>query len=473
MKKVFKKLFKKLDNTGSSIVMVVVALAFIGIIVGALLSAAAYAYNQKLQELNAKDNFYYVEQAMQEIYAGVGVHTIEEMKDAYIFTVENMIYYNTEAGSYNGQYESIGDEAANELFKNTFMLYMQNSDYFSKGPVELAKILQNYISNDTVVLDSSKLTIEYDRTFLEDGSSVLNAIIIKDVTLTREQEYKKSSGKGTYTQTISADIVISKPDFEVSFSSINNDYPDIFDYAMIADMGIEISDVSAPMSIMGDLYAGADYYNKDYNNAGDEETALQVPAEGTTTLSVTKNNTTGAVTVAQGDIKYAFAKVTNKDPYATTDDDEDNDASGYVFPIVDGEYALYDGVNERSAYSGIYINNSDVTIVGSRIIVPGTLAVMNRGKLTVLNSTSSTKNAEIWADDVAIGGSSLITGNSGIGASAFINADMYVRDDTEINADYATFELNGAYYGYSNSTTRDTRVFVPTVNSSYFTYRYN
>ena len=71
MKKI-KKILKKLNNQGSSVVMVVAALGFIGIIVGALLMAAGYTYKQKLQDLNARDNFYYVEQAMNEIYAGVG-----------------------------------------------------------------------------------------------------------------------------------------------------------------------------------------------------------------------------------------------------------------------------------------------------------------------------------------------------------------------------------------------------------------
>jgi hypothetical protein len=66
--------------------MVIVSIAFVAIIVGALLSAAAYAYRLKLTNKNAKDNFYYVEQAMQEIYAGVGSKTVESLYDAYTYT---------------------------------------------------------------------------------------------------------------------------------------------------------------------------------------------------------------------------------------------------------------------------------------------------------------------------------------------------------------------------------------------------
>lgn len=112
MKKI-KKILKKLNNQGSSVVMVVAALGFIGIIVGALLMAAGYTYKQKLQDLNARDNFYYVEQAMNEIYAGVGSKTAANMQEAYIYTVENMVYFDLQTGTYKNR----TDEEANHMFK--------------------------------------------------------------------------------------------------------------------------------------------------------------------------------------------------------------------------------------------------------------------------------------------------------------------------------------------------------------------
>ena len=74
--------------------MVIVSMAFIGIIVGALLTAAGYAYRLRMQDINSRDNFYYVEQAMNEIYAGVGSETLENMQDAYVYTVENMVRFD-------------------------------------------------------------------------------------------------------------------------------------------------------------------------------------------------------------------------------------------------------------------------------------------------------------------------------------------------------------------------------------------
>ena len=97
--------------------MVVVALGFIGIIIGALLSAAGSAYKLKVQNKNSKNNFYYVEQAMQEIYAGIGSNTIEEMKAAYAYTVENMVRFEPTIGTYI----TISDDEANEMVKDIFM----------------------------------------------------------------------------------------------------------------------------------------------------------------------------------------------------------------------------------------------------------------------------------------------------------------------------------------------------------------
>ena len=252
--KVIKKLKRKLNNQGSSIVMVIVALAFIGIIVGSLLTAAGAAYTLKRQELNAKDNFYYVEQAMQEIYTGVGMQTIEEMKSAYSYTIENMVRFDTDLGTYR----TISDDEANIMFKQEFMNRVMKSDYFKRGASDLAIVLQSYVTDPNILVDQSKLSIIRNK----------DSIILKDVTVTRNHTYG-THASGDYTQTISADIVISEPDFTVSFNTIDTDYSAIFEYAMVADMGVEIrrGPDKSGLSIAGNIYAASDYYNKSYHKS--------------------------------------------------------------------------------------------------------------------------------------------------------------------------------------------------------------
>ena len=434
--------------------MVVVSLAFIGIIIGALLSAASYAYKLKLQNLNAKDNFYYVEQAMQEIYAGVGANTIEEMKDAYVYTVENMVRYDLEKGIY----VTISDEEANKMFKEKFMQNIMANPYFSQGADTLATTLQSYITNETVDLDNDKISLET----VYDGSQ-LKQIIIKNVTLTRIQDYSKSAGSGTYVQTISTDIVISEPDFKVSFNNMASDYSKIFDYALVGDMGIEIismnltpggdavantNNISAltnslQLNISGNLYAGADYYNKGYN---DKE----------------------AVEMSQGDYKYMVGPVSSKVPTVTAEGTTSvvTTSSGYVNIYAldaDGKYTTFNGENEKSMNSGLYISGRDVSLMAETVIVPGTIAVMDTAELTIFGSQGV--SPEVWTDNVVLGGKSDIdTTGAYNGSQLYVSGNLYVRDDTEINARGSKFTLMGSYFGYGNSTSKDSRVFVPTVD---------
>ena len=419
--------------------MVIVALAFIGIVVGALLSAAGYAYKLKMQDLNAKDNFYYVEQAMQEIYAGVGTHTVEQLKDAYNYTIENMVRYDMDLGTY----KTISDADANAMFKEKFMDNIKDSDYFSQGNLLLAESLANYISNDTVVMDKEKLVL----------SVTDDAITIKNITLTRTQEYT-TTGSGTYTQTLSTDIVISEPDFEVNFNNLSSDYSAIFDFAMIADMGVEVTQAGTPLTIVGNIYAAADYYNKEYNLSDMDATARKYEME---------------IQTAEGPVNFSYdlSPVTSKH-YTTV---LDNDYENLYAKDEEGHDAKFDGENFNSMYSGFYIDNTDVSIMADTIIVPGTFTVMNLGSVSVYGKSGTITNpAEMWVDNFVLDGYSGINEDKTYeGAEAILRANLFVKDDTEINSAGASFTLKGSYYGYGDSTEKDSRVFVPTVVTENFT----
>ncbi len=420
--------------------MVIVSLAFIGIIVGALLSAAGYAYKLKQQDLNARDNFYYVEQAMQEIYSGVGTHTVEQLKDAYNYTIENMVRYDLALNTYT----TISDEEANEMFKQKFMDNIKDSDYFKSGNAILADSLANYISNETVVMDKEKLILDVTD----------EKITIKNVTLTRTQEYGTAE-VGTYTQTLSTDIVISEPDFEVNFNNLTSDYSTIFDFALIADMGIEISQEGNPVTIVGNVYAASDYYNKEYNQVAEDEdmTFSKTYAVGGTTDTVTYEFEHGSVTS-----KYYNTAI-------------DNTLENLYAKDKEGKSAKFDGENLNSMYSGLYIDDTQVSIMASTIIIPGTLSIMDSSEVSIYGKNSSvTESSEIWVDNVVLDGYSRIDDKGNYeGPEAIIRANLFVKDDTEINAAGASFTLKGGYYGYGDSTEKDGRVFVPTVKTENFT----
>ncbi|MDE5873622.1 MAG: hypothetical protein K2H07_06880, partial [Lachnospiraceae bacterium] len=400
---------------------------------------------------------YYVEQAMNEIYAGVGSKTAANMQEAYIYTIENMVYFDLQTGTYRNR----TDEEANLMFKEKFMeLLSANPDFLDSA---VADSLSKYITNSSVVLDASRLYVEREYV---DGK--VKSIIIKNVTLTRTANYNRSQANGAYTQRLSTDIVIGEPDFNVAFNSSTSGYSNLFQFATVADMGLEVNQTAGnTLTISGNVYAGSDYYNKKYN-------------ESTYKAGVDDSSKTFAGTYAGESVSYDHGSVTSKryvegaspvntyfNSYSTLNDPENAGLRDY-----------YDGVNQRSANSGIYVNGSTVSILADTVIVPGTIAVMNSGNLSIYGkSGTATSESEIWTDNIVLDGTSrkittqTVTGQPQInyqGATALIRADVFVKDDTEINATGATFQLKGSYYGYGDSTAKDERDFIPTVLTENF-----
>lgn len=472
MKKL-KKLLKKLkNNAGSSIVMVVVSVAFIGIIVGALLAVAVQSYRLKLQELNSRDNFYYVEQALNEIYAGVGSQTVEDLQDAYVYTVENMVEYDL----VKGRYVTKSQEEAQKMFSQEFYRQLQNNPFFKVSLDDLKTKLESYVSNDTVKVNADRMQVV---DYLDDDNNKVGKVI-KNITLSRTQEYNRSNANGVFTQSITTDIVIGNPDFKVLFDSVEDEDPNIFKYALVADMGVEVDQPTVPLTIAGNVYAAADYYNKQYNEStwdddvNDTDKKLvssdtyDVEQKDGKTVNIADLYTHGSVTSKSAKGEKTSPSYTYFNKYATQTNNTE----------VAGTNDYYDGATIKSKYSGFYVNGSQVSIMADTVIVPGTMAVMDKGSLSIYGKNGSrTAESEVWTDNVVLDGYSTVketTAKDGTvtttykGAEAILKADMYVKDDTEVNAAGASFQITGSYFGYGDSTEKDTRKFTPVVDATNF-----
>lgn len=487
MKNFFKKLRKEKNEKGSGIILVIVALSFLGIIAGALLTAVAYAYRLKLYDYNAKDNFHYVEQAMDEVYAGLGGRTTTTMQDAYTRTVEEMVEFDLSLRAY----KNIGDAKANEKFKNYFMNGIKKDTAFT-NIATLTQLIESYISNSSVKVDNDNMRVVY---YKSDGTVALtitkagagggdigaalgddvqiDKIVIQNLVLRRTANYQRSSASGTFTQTISTDIEISRPDFNVQFNTVSSDNSVLYDYALVSDSGIEINKSAAsPLLINGNIYASADFYNKNYNQYGadiaDYDKDQQI--EGTdikVALNKVSSKTHGSDKTYLFNARLADLTLpgTNKD--GVLDDGEFTANENIIKSRAD---LLYNGYNENSKYSGLYVNGAKVSIMADTVVVPGSIAVMNGANLSVYNSSGTdVTRTNVWADNVILGGYNYTLPSSGstttmAGSKATFFANMFVRDDLEVNSDNSDFKLIGAYYGYGNGT-QTKRSFVPTISS--------
>lgn len=404
------------DDHGSSFVLVIVATTFMCILASAILMGAMMTYKLKFYKLNSLNNFYEVETALDEMYAGVGAATNEHLYSAYTTTAELVVVYDTKAQAFT----TLDNKSANELFKKLFMTgFVADTNY--KSLKNVTDTLQSFISNeydavdnpDGVRLDTSNMKLIYTdvnnktttqyyknnggiKTEKQSGyeNDKVQSVTFKNVCVKRSVNLQGSTA-GTYEQSITTDIVLTEPEYNVSFdtSSVSNNT--LYEYAILADMGVEVGEDNdnrtTDAQVKGNIYAASDYYNKDYNDV-------------------------------------AETKVTNK---------------------YESKPTTMWGTKESSAYSGIFVNgkNTSLTLNSDVVVCSGSLAAYNGAEINLSGRTQTL--SELWADNIVIGGK-----DSG---SLKASADAYIFDDTELNAEKASLKFTqGSYFGYSYNA-QDTR----------------
>ena len=391
-----KRMKEKWNNDGNTFIVIMVSLACMSILIAVILASVGYYYRMCRMDLDDKNNFYYLEKAIDEVYSGVGKDSMKHLMTAYTDTMEVMVQYD------NGKYTKISEAEANRIMKQKFLYLLANDDNY-KVQANLYDNLNSFITtpgvelmqNDTSVTGQPRLYMEIVTT-TENGKSIYDKIILHNVTVKREIN--------NYIQSITTDIVISEPNFNVAFSDASGLNNALLEFSMVADRGVEFNvpagaDPTADrlITISGNVYAASDNYNKFYSNAG-------------------------VISSHASD-------------------------------------SAYDGVSDSSKYSGIYNNGSDVTISADKVIVPGTISVINDGNLSIYGMTmddDGNKFADLWADNIVMAASSnRRAGQRYTGGSLEIWANSHVADDMEINSDNATVKMNGNYYGYNYSATTD------------------
>lgn len=472
MKKIQDLIRKLKNNAGSGLVLVIVGLAFIGILTGALLTAAGYVYRRTLYDYNARDNFYYVEQAMDEIYAGIGNMTFGCVVDAYNEALENATQYVLGGSEDEGTYKTLSDTEIRDDFNRRYMSNVSALFYEKaiSNRADFIDAIKGCITNPSCKLEDDGDNISVillDATGAQVTPANLNSvkkIVLKNIAVQRTANYTRSQANGSFTQTIRADLIITAPNIDIGVSVSTVDYNNLFKYSVIADNGLDITQFpSSKLVFNGSVYAGNDYYNKEYNNTVKYNTDDERRETSSDDYKINP--------VLSSSLRYTFGS------YDPDNFGPSSSVAQYNKRVGLNTMGFYDGVNLHSKYSGIYIEGSDVTFVSDMLVVPGTIGVMNAGKLQVLGTTGNkVKNAEVWADNVLLGGYSVPAGDGTdkkIGSSATFVGNLYVKDDLTLDADNSDFIMKGSYFGFSDSSIADNRVFTPAVNPDNFYYTYD
>lgn len=228
MKRVIKKFigraFEETDNKGATLVVVIVAMALLGILSSIILYTTYINYTIKLTESKANNNFYTGEMAMEEIKAGLEQEVSQAFSSAYLAIMQD---YNS--------YDEVGRTTQFQY------LYLSKLQSTLQDPTDITRFnrdkLLSYLS------DPDK--VELAEATVESLVKYTDSIQLKNLSLT----YKDAQG---YVAVISTDVVLKIPN--VHFDSAST-MPDMLTYSLIAEQALEAGDVGRS-DIVGSVYAG-------------------------------------------------------------------------------------------------------------------------------------------------------------------------------------------------------------------------
>lgn len=227
---------RKLNNTGSTLITVLVAVSFLVILSSIIITISSANVRMKQVEYAMKQNFYVDEIGLDDIYNGIGRDVSAALSKAYSQT---LIGANA-TGLYPTQKAAYIAFAG--LFKNELITLYGDA---GTATTETLEKLNGYISRNETgevlkVESFDGIDIESDP---ETGADMWR-YIFKNVKV----KYVKED---TYESVITTDIVIDVP-----YINFFQNFSQILDYSLIGNEGIYFNSASA--SVEGNVYAGID-----------------------------------------------------------------------------------------------------------------------------------------------------------------------------------------------------------------------
>jgi len=283
---------KKSNNQGSTLIMVLIIVSFIAILGTVCTVTAMVNLKMKTVDRESKKTFYTDEQAIDEIYNGLGKLSMEKLNVAYQEEMASIIVKNTELTDQNIK---ISNKRANNELRIKFTNYMvnemiQNNSDIWKSDVDgqtfndyktaLIDKLKTFLEDPTkaTVKSVGKIYVEHDPNPKYTGVAVYK-IIFEDCVV----EYINANG---YFSDVTFDGAVALPDVEIQFTDDQKDMLTSFeDYSLIGNASIDI-DKTKTLNINGNMYAGGSGLNL---------------ASGSTL------NATGSTIVTSGDINLTGA----------------------------------------------------------------------------------------------------------------------------------------------------------------------
>ena len=234
---------QKRRNRGSSIVIVIIAMAMIGILATTLLWMSYINYKIKVNDIRNKNSFYSAEMVMEQIVAGLQKEASDSVAVAYQEVLSNW----DELQSESNRYSSFAS-----TYLDTLVKHLRDTDkgdgYYKRD------ILKGYV--DTTVWDHVNQTAwdngtdDTDETKKKPPVMELvngNSLILRNVFVSYMDEDRLSI--------VSTDLCLDVP--EIVFTQ-SGSIDELYNYILIGNQGISPKESSGQVTADGSIYAGTD-----------------------------------------------------------------------------------------------------------------------------------------------------------------------------------------------------------------------
>ena len=250
---------KRNDNRGSSILMVILVAAGIGVMAAIALWVSLRNVQMKTTDAEIKESFYSAEGVLEQVKAGVKEKAEAAYKEAVTKDLENFAKYGnssqTPAGVATSSTASEKARRAEDFKRNFKDTFKRSIDRGTAGEYNIKSI--------TKLVDQSLLN---SPTYPYAVVSAMRAGLSGDIGIVKDEDDKLVL-KGIRVRYVSEDeqvseivtditVAVPKPDVAYGTSDL-----DLFEYAIIGDKGVEV--IAGNVNIKGSVYAGfSDSLNK-------------------------------------------------------------------------------------------------------------------------------------------------------------------------------------------------------------------
>lgn len=415
------------NNKGSSLVLVIVVLAFVGILATVALWTSLTNYQMKVTDTNVTDNFYSAEGVLDQVCVGLQTDVSDALEMAYLDVMQN--YAERTEDERSAEFKNLYTTTLCEGLKYGTAVNVNGVNVMGNRLCDLKK-LKKYVSSK--VLNDSSVTLKN----ADDGSEdycllnvVTNGVVIKNLVV----EYIGDTGDLSIIQT---DILLQMPS---DLNMINGGTaPEVFDYGIIANGGVEI--LGPGTKIKSSVYAGSQYALNSKSTTHDASITEDDYYESLVIADTANVDFTGAVyVIADGDIRANGTTGSTADTLTTGSDGElwarniyidkatailagttnvadDLTLNGEGSKVnISGYYSGYGDADTGDAGSSAIILNGKSSILdmsGARSVVVAGYAYINTGAISTTSSTTSTNTTSITNDsNIQLGESILVKGD--------------------------------------------------------------